>query len=354
MYSEEAKKEFLNLVKPSKGVKISIIISIILLIAFIGYFVYLNIKPLEEPKYAIDTYESDEYAYFNVNFLTDCFATYEDGSYIEKYYMAGDEKYIMILKLNDTLFNEMSNINKYTYGDIDEKPESIRTTGMTKEIPSKLKELALDFYNKMYPDNKQTITTISNYIGGYYLDTTKTPNSQTTSLLIALIIFDSLYLIIIGIVIISNKISSKKEIGKLIEKNELDNVYGQYLDPTKEEYSKQNIIFLKSYIIDYSSSLKILKYTDIIWFYMHIHRVNGVASQKDIIVLKNDKKRLNICGKNTLGKYTNTFEEIINKLAEKCPNALIGYTNENIAKTNRSNIDNTIKEIADKNLLINN
>ena len=44
------------------------------------------------------------------------------------------------------------------------------------------------------------------------------------------------------------------------------------------------------------------------------------------------KKRYNICLQSAFGKDQAILNEIFEKIINRCPNALVGYTNENITK----------------------
>ncbi len=347
--NDSIEKKLMDLTKIKTTQKVIILTLIVSLIFLFSFFIFLSAKPEKEAIYAIEASNENEYVYMDVSFLTDCFAQYETNSYQDDYYFIGDDDYLVIAKLSKSNFESLKDINSYTYGDIDTKPANARITGMTKTIPDELKKLALEYYNKLYPNNVQTTDTIENYIGNYYIDTEDTPMSDVFDTIIILFIVFFITLVILVLIQIINKVKSKNQVAILKSNNELEKISLEYDLSDKEIFEKQKVILLNSYIIDYSGFLKVIKYSDIIWLYIFIQRINGIESTKDINILTNSKKRYNICLQSAIGKDQVILNEIFEKIIKRCPNALVGYTNENITKLNKKNIESTINEINEKN-----
>ena len=121
---------------------------------------------------AIDSSKSNDNVYFDINMLTDCIATCSTNSGLEKYYLAADNYYMIILEISNKKYRNLSNIVNYTYGKTDIKPQTYRITGITKPISEELKNITIKYYNEVFPESNIDSSNFSDYFGEYYVRTT--------------------------------------------------------------------------------------------------------------------------------------------------------------------------------------
>lgn len=345
-------KKLKSLVRGNTGLKFTTIAIFLFMVILLVYFIYLCNMKIPDAKYALDTDKQGEFVKYDVDFLTDAFAVYSvDNKDVDKYYLAMDSNNsLCILKIDDSNLPKFNNILSYTYGETDEKPEKIEVYGVYKKIPSELKNLALDFYNEISNEEIISKDNFENYFGSCYISTFETPYDEKENVIM---IIEFIFLIIfIGVftALLSTIISTNKTLKRLVKENKLDEIYDLINSPDTDIIENQNIMLTNKYIICYNNKLEIIKYSDIIWIYEFIQRYNGIEISRYIRVLLKNKKYTAIFPKKFRGNDYTLFQELFTKICEKCPNALIGYNNENITATRKKNLENTIKEIEEKNI----
>ena len=353
MYDEKDKK---ILSKLCKGITtryfISLAISIICILTIVVATYYPKFQKLPDPVDFLNA-KKGEYSKVSVSLLTDVFATYKNssGAIQDKYYFISDGKYLYIVNLDSTTLQKLQSINDYTYGKITEKPENIEITGMAENMPSELKNLALKTYTGWFPESGLTKENFEDYFGSYVLNVKEKPLSNT---------FDNV-LVVAGIVLVIDSIlcltfaisyfKSKKNQKKIMNSDNFVRFIENYNDPEKVEFEKQKMILTKEYLISYSYTLEVIEYKNILWMYPFIQKRNGFEVSRSIILLDKYGKKYTVCCISSGKKNLQAFDEIYQKIAEHCPNALFGYTSENIKATNRKNIDKTREEFEAKNTL---
>lgn len=348
------KKELKKLVKGNKVYTVIFIISVVLTLILSYYSYYISKKDLPETTYATYTDNENDFVDFNVEFLTDAYATYTvDDSTVDSYYLAMDENNTMcVLKIDNKDLYKFDDIIKYSYGEIDEKPEAVKIYGTYAKTPSELRDLTLEFYNKIYPDYEIYSSDYNSYFGSCYINTFDTPYTDSADMSLGFIFIGGTFIIVFGMITLIYKINTNRTINTLIKNNKLDEVYNSLKNVDAENFEEQNVILTDKYIIDCNRYLKIVEYSDIIWIYLHIQRYNGVEVSKNINVLLKNRKTVSISPNKTSGKNYEILKELLAKICTKCPNALVGYTHENIKATNRKNFNETVQEIERKNLNI--
>lgn len=344
------KKRLLQLTN-DKARKIWALVLLLVGIAATAVLLYFENKDLDNAPNAVDVDKKGEFVSFNVSLLTDYVATYGNDSYQDKYYIASDDQYMMIIKIDSSDIKKFKSIMDYTYGDIEEKPESIKITGMCDTIPSELKNIVISYYNKnLGNDTKLTSSNFSDYFGTCYIDMSKSPyDTYKTVATLVLAICNGGFLILV-IVIVTNALKTKNTIKNLEAAGYLDSVLNEFDSMSAQKFDMQNVILTDNFVIDYTNHLTVVKYTDIVWMYEYTYRYNGVDTQRYIKIMNNKRKMVFVGSKNSRGKHYDLFKDLFIKLADKCPNALVGYNSDNIKKTNRKNFDETLKEINSKNL----
>ena len=273
---------------------------------------------------------TNEYAKLDVALLTDCIATCETDSGIEEYYVVYDEAgYMYIVELSKTSFYDLEQINKYTYGELEEAPEIAYVTGITESIPEELRKIIIDAYNKGEEEAFLTEENFESYFGAVLLDTTKGPYDTYEGLGISAIIIVALIALIIFIDYIVKKSKTNKTIKRLQKVGELDDVYSQLDASDAISFEKIKLVLTRNYIVDCTDGFGVYKYDDIKWFYLYRHRVNFAEAERAIIIRTKNNKQYSIA-KIAPSKVKNEKQEkIFNELANRCKDVLIGFTKEN-------------------------
>ena len=286
--------------------------------------------------------ESEKYSYLQIDGLTDPIAIYNED---EKCYIAINNNEWYIVKLSSTDLEELKDIQAYTYGEIENKPASVTVYGITEEVPDKVKEIAIDFYNEgLEEEQKITIDQFENYFGSVLLNTMRDPVDLTIETIIGMLSGITLFVAII--IQVTNKLVRMK-VFKYLRKNDYEKELKKQLDDNIEEtFFNEKLIITKDFIIDTTNgNFVAVKFSDIKWVYTHRLKYYGVVSiSNSIIIILNDGKTQLQC-LDTKGKISDEFEKVFEKICEKVPNdSLKGYTSENIAefKEYKKNLKNNV------------
>lgn len=344
--NKQKQKFLINLTKSKSKVfkVITILILLITLSLTVAYF-YLQNKEQPETVYAISTNEENKFVEFDVHYLTDCIATYTHDSIVDKYYFAKDDDYIVIAKLTDNEITDMEDIIKYTYGEIDTKPEYVTITGTNEKIPTELKEIALEAYNEMFVGYEITEDEFEDYLGACYINTSITPYTNIEIFIIIFVFFGYLYIFFVIIFKLTWYIKSKSNINKITKSNELDDIYSELNNELAiTKLNEQDIILTENYLIDHYRFFQTIKYTDIVWIYEYSFRYNGVETRCIKLLDKNRKIKC-IGYKNSTNKNYELIHNLLVLLQQKCPKALVGYSKENIKATNKKNFKDTVEKM---------
>lgn len=276
--------------------------------------------------------ESDKYVYLQVDGLSDAIATAIDDE-SEKYYIAINNYDWYIVRLTNTELEELKNIQAYTYGQVENKPASVIIYGMTEDVPEKLKEIAVDFYNQgLEEDKKITIDQFENYFGSVMLDTAKDPADLTIETVVALI--SIITIIVVMIIQLTNKLVRVKVFKYLEKNNYKEELEKQLNDNIEETFFNDKLIITKDFIVDTTKGAFVaVKFSDIKWVYTHRLKYYGIVSiSNNIIMILNDGKTQFQC-LDTKGKLSDDFEKAFDKICDKLSNNVLkGYTQENIAE----------------------
>lgn len=241
----------------------------------------------------------------------------------QKYYFVYDENNFMyIVRLTDTTYSMLENMYK-------ENSEEFSYTlkGFIFNDSQELKEIAISSYNESMEEKVVNNDNFSAYFGDTYLDEELTPYSDTSSMLYSIgIIIDmiSFVLLILYIVrIIKNKSTFKK-----YDKEDLEYELSK---PSTIEYKKANIYLTDKYIISKVYGLTVVEYNELVWLYNLKRKYNGIPVGIYLMAL-DSKKIYQIVKVNTSKKNEELLIEIMNKIKDKNPSIMLGYTEENQQK----------------------
>lgn len=325
------KEEFLKNIQ--KG-KLSLIIGIAFLVISIVTGVVAFYNKNKEMQTTIplgDVEKENVYASVDVKLMTNYFAKNDYAGIEHKTYFIWDDQYIYIVDLNDKSREALNTIYDYSYSGEEKKeePDAVTIKGMTKKIPSDLKNIAIKAYNELYDEKKLNTTNFSDYLGVVYLDTFESPMQDLSLDLIA-----CLPTFIIGAVILflyfKTNCTTKKCIARLESKWE---TVLKEMDSSDTFYFKKAKMYItKNYLISYVNGLEVYDFNDVIWIYPHEYRYNGSLSQKSIHIVTKDSKTHKLATVSASKKNLIVFDEMYDTLINRMPNVLSGYTKENKEK----------------------
>ena len=316
--------------RSNKKNKTLLIVGIILLGITI-LLIYLGIenekKPLPTPINISDLivnkqFDEDVYSYLDIVTKPYLFAVYETDGIEDnsKYYLVMDkENHLYTIYMNETKYQEL-NVDSIEYS-------PIRVHGITKKIPTDIKNLAIESYNELIEEEILTDDNFQDYVGLIYLDLEEKINDSELYYLGACLsgIFFIIVIVIYIVIIIMNK-----KIFKKIRPDELANIDAELSMMNTSEYANMKFYLLKEYVVDLTNNVVILKYSDIIWAYPYEQRYNGLLINKCIKVIDKNNKRHDIANTKFLDKNKDEIlNNILNNLKEKNPDIIIGFTNEN-------------------------
>lgn len=286
--------------------------------------------------------DSNQYVECTVIGITDSIANYsENGIIKDEYYLATDGINVYILNLSASQYNLICNY-------LNDEAASSLIYGMSEEIPQDLKEVAVDIYNQLYQTDEVTIDNFNNYLVPYLINLKANPNSSA-QILRGIGILSGIIAIIFGIYCIFAMLKNRKNVKKFNNEYGLNLIIEQLNDSTNIEFKKSKVLFLKDYIISYSSIINIIKYDDIVWMYPYDFRVYGIVTNKRIIIITKDKKQYVLANAFAFGKKNKEqYEKCMEEIVKRRPNILVGYTPENIVAMNDENFKDTINSVTKK------
>lgn len=316
---------------------------VLCILAIIGAAFWISYKEQKETPEPIDFTQNgaigmatEQYAYFDVQGLTDEVAIYGDveneySSENDRYYIAFNEGYMYIVDLDFDTIDLLKPWQDYLYSTDENavEPEAVTIYGITESIPSELKQVVLDFYNEGISEEYQlSEEDFENYFGSVLLNVRRGP--VDTSLQALIIVAAICVMIIIFIIHIAMAVE-KKRVKKYLKKNEYEEDLIRQLDDfVEEKHYKDRVILTKDFFVDLKySGFAVFKYSDVKWIHIHNVRTYGVIASSSLIVYLNDGKT-KLQALEISGKPTDEFMGILNKICEKVPaDCLKGYTPEN-------------------------
>ena len=234
-----------------------------------------------------------------------------------KYYFLMDGDYLYVGYLNDDTYEKLNQ------KDISKNPITIY--GKTKKIPSDVIDIAIKVYNEGLEEPILTRDNYSEYIGEICIDTDSVSLAGAFQTILG-ILFNW-----VGFIYLILFLVKKRRINKFKKDTVLwEDIISELNDKEVEEYFKFGTCLTKKYIVDSMKGLTIIPYQDIVWLYLHESRYNGVTNDRYLIAVTKEKKNVKVARLSGFHpKSKDTYMEIIQKIYEKNPNMLVGYTSEN-------------------------
>ena len=267
---------------------------------------------------------SNEHVYVDAVTKPYLFAFYKNNEKEEanKYYMVMDQKKkIYIVYMSEEKYKKVFS---------KDSNESVKIKGITKSLPTSIKDLAIDSYNKSVNEELLNYENFNEYLGNYYLDAT---NQTSTSDIYILLFILSIFISLILIFIYMKSIINNKKIIKNISRQELEKISSDLFQMENSRYNDLKLFFLDKYLVDLWNNIQIIKYQDIIWAYPYEKRRNGLLIGKYIMIVdKNNKKYIIANTKNVIKNKDYKIEEILKEIHKKNTNIILGYNKENKEK----------------------
>lgn len=262
--------------------------------------------------------EEGKYAKVTAAYLPYVFAVEDtDMGELNYYFVTDNEDYLYIARITDETYKEMEML-------AEEQGEnfSYELYGYLYNMPTELKDLAIEVYNEESGEEVLTEENLADYVGYVYLDETITPRAGVSEALIVIGIGLAIAAVILFIIFIVYKVRGMK-----VDKTRLEEAKEELKGNNVKVYSKQKTYLTDSYVISNYNGLYILEYKEILWLYVLITYYRGVATGKNLVAYTSNNKKITIGHSNSVNNQT--IEEIIDKIREKNPSLKIGFTDEN-------------------------
>ena len=324
----------LNIKVNSKKNNIILVFSIIFFIFSLLFgYLFLQSKRNTDDKY-INMYEFvkekkseiNQKVYIDAILEPHLFAIYKTDSKEEenKYYIVMDNnKKLYITYMKEEKYEKISKeINE-------DKKNKVVIKGITKTLPTSIKELAIEEYNRTMDDNLLNYDNFQDYLGLVYVDTTYQVNKIDLYLLGVIIFFIIHFILFVKYLYLVIK---NKRFLKNINQEVMEKISAELKQKKDSSYSKIDFYLLDDYIVDLNSKVIIINYNDIIWVYPYERRQNGLLLGKYIRIIDNKHKIYNVANTINLVDREKIIDEIIKKISLKNNNVILGYNKENKKK----------------------
>lgn len=247
-------------------------------------------------------------------------------AFYSNYYFVVDDEYFYVIKMSKSKYEEIKDASN---------DNIIRIVGGTKSATSltTMKSSAIKAYNTLLSEDEKPLTTADydNEFSSIYLDLdASTTDTQDIAMVIAglVAIFGFAFTLAGGLAVRR----FKKKVEK-ISPEERQKIDKEMNDKEAFYYKNAHTYLTKNYIVNFMSTFEAIPYKDVIWVYKYELRQNGIKSQQSVQVMTKDGKNHTIATLTGLTKKANdVFNEILETVANKSTNALIGYTKENREK----------------------
>ena len=273
---------------------------------------YLRPDKNRSVSYSEHKEEIGAYVYLDVYVFDDWICKYGDDTYYVLYDHSGN---VYLSVLSDSVFRSMvgqeAGSDDYThYYD----GTSYRLYGITKRVNENVMSMVVEGYGfpgKDYMD----------YFGPCYLDTKDRPGSNTAWMWFTFAIFGGLFALVFFTVWIGSERLFNKENRDYSEEEFA--AAARVLDETDK---KQRLIFTDDFIINRRNGM-LLRFRDILWVHLVNTSVNGVNTGRVLGIHTWKRNYFKIAPQ--VRDSVQELNDMINMIAEKKPDVLIGYTAEN-------------------------
>lgn len=344
--------------------KIVLVISICLVAAF-GIFSYMSsIENVNAEKQNAETFNpvlanavnvklsnnmpfKTAYSYSSLTsqYFSDPFASNSDNTI--NYCIAIDAKYYpYIAAISADDMEQYQELIDYTYGDSSaltaDAPAAVTMKGMPQKIDDKLGEAAVEALNIFYGQEVVDTTNYSEMIGTLYLNTTKIPEINYSTLAVCIVLTAALIFVYAKTIIPQNKYRKQhQDILDTLSDSDLLKIDQELKELSSTSYDKQNLYITANYLISKATSLDIIPINEIV----HIYGCtpNAALPRKQVIIAvtgDNEKHKIAVIPSDEKGD--SIAVQIVDKIKSYLPDIKYGFETGFFTKTNSDlNIDNT-------------
>lgn len=275
----------------------------------------------------VTDHEQGQWAYIDVDLVTDCFATYEENDVIvDRYYFVWEGTHMYIANLDDlTYYDTLSDIYDYSFEHTTTQPSPVRIYGTSESMSPELRQIAIEQLNEWYGEITLTDEDFDRLCGTVLLNVKQTPNQiSEVPLVIGLVAMMCAW--IFGLILGCFGLMTRRTL-KRIDQETLEKIEGKIENGQALHLEGTGIYLTEHYVINMRYYLCLYRYEEIYWLYLYRLKKYGVTTTVSIAVGDNRKKirRIGNAGR----KYEQQMEELLVEIARRCPTALVGYTKEN-------------------------
>jgi len=242
----------------------------------------------------------------------------EDKKVTARYYLLWDGDFLYLAKL--TGGEELALIGDLQAG------RQARVDGFTRSIPGDLRKIC----KEVFAEELGIVLNDSNfadYLGLYYVDPS-TKTSESRNYLIGSGSFGFLALLAVANIIYQgrrfNTTMGKRSID---EWHHVAHEYGS--GNFYASLNKNRLVLTDNFIINLLAVPDVMRYSEVVWVFGSVTRNTGVPIATGITVYTNDaKEHLLPTATGATKGQTNQRDEFMFKILERCPNILVGYTEE--------------------------
>lgn len=307
-------------VKPSKGMLIALLISIVLLIGCIASCSYYSAQPTPDAVPMTDQTRGGTYAYVDVQLLTDWLLKVENDGSTYTYYAAWDNTGNgYLVRMNKTTYATFSHIVAYTYDENDfNAPEPIRLYGVIRNIPSdEMTELADVF--------SESVDTMRSEFGNYCLNAEASPTSDGEGLSMTGALFAGIFVFIFAIAYGVQAGNYRRSVKRLEALGLSDAAVQEFEDETNLVFGQQGVTLSMHYLYGYRNGT-VLSTGDIVWVYKRVQRYFFIPVSTTLVANTIDGKAKVISAKH-LDEAVTT--EIMQQLSARNAATRFGFSMDN-------------------------
>lgn len=272
--------------------------------------------------------EEGKFVYIKIADVPYIVATETMDQYKNEYYVVYDENdYMYIVQLKNSTYKTICDEHE-------KNPDNFSyiIMGRLANIPYDLEEIIIDEFNESSEDINLNRFNYNQYFGTTYLNENTLTSSEVVIGISELCRIVAIIVAVIYLTVIVKGLINIKKSFKYVDKEELKNELSQ-TDIIK--YTKAKIFLLDNYFVSMDVGMIANKYTDIAWVYIsHNAKTKwgttyySVTNKSNMIVCLKDGWKYTTA--TVTIKEKEVYSEIIEELAKKNSEIMIGYTFENL------------------------
>ncbi|MDR0782584.1 MAG: hypothetical protein LBE83_02345 [Propionibacteriaceae bacterium] len=272
-------------------------------------------KDLGTPRdFAIEGEAANEFVYIDVVAPAFVFAKKDSIKY---YFVWDANDYIYIVDLQAKMVDKLESA---TPGN------PVRISGYSKVITDEIKNVAISVYNSSIPADWERVNraNFESSFGKYYLWARDDLTNQMVFYVLGLIILS------IGLAFLIAHLVIERRIRRITDGLSAEQAYliSQEVESPDTVVVGKSVFLTSNHVISMVKSLHIANYAEIAWVYFVEIRQNGILSSRAVNIFTRDLKSWNI-PTIPYGKSKNAHLQIIEIIAQRNSNIIIGFTEEN-------------------------